>query len=72
MAMQDLTPGLEKQIRLLRARDLLVQNAANVSGAASAVGYESASQFSREYKRYFGVAPAYDHGLPAENEPIAF
>lgn len=53
----------QKRIRLLKARDLLVQNAANVSGAASAVGYQSASQFSREYKRYFGVPPTRDHGL---------
>ncbi|WP_424822010.1 AraC family transcriptional regulator [Salinisphaera sp.] len=53
----------QKRIRLLKARDLLLQNAANVSGAASAVGYQSASQFSREYKRYFGVAPTHDHGL---------
>ncbi len=63
----------QKRIRLLKARDLLVQNAANVSGAASAVGYQSASQFSREYKRYFGVAPTHDHGLgqDAKNESIA-
>lgn len=59
----------QKRIRLLKARDLLVQNAANVSGAASAVGYQSASQFSREYKRYFGVAPAYDRGsAPGDEE----
>lgn len=62
----------QKQIRLLRARDLLVQNAANVSAAANAVGYLSASQFSREYKRYFGVAPAYDHDHPARDESMAF
>ena len=57
----------QKRIRLLKARDLLVQNAANVSGAASAVGYQSASQFSREYKRYFGVAPTHDHGLGVDS-----
>lgn len=57
----------QKRIRLLRARDLLTRQKVNVGGAASAVGYQSASQFSREYKRYFGVAPAHDvrrHGLP--------
>lgn len=48
----------QKRIRLLRARDLLARHAENVGGAARAVGYQSASQFSREYKRYFGVAPA--------------
>lgn len=63
----------QKRIRLLRARDLLIRNAANVSGAASAVGYQSASQFSREYKRYFGVAPTHDHGFGADavDESIA-
>ncbi|MES1955061.1 AraC family transcriptional regulator [Salinisphaera hydrothermalis EPR70] len=63
----------QKRIRLLKARDLLVQNTSNVSGAASAVGYQSASQFSREYKRYFGVAPAYDRGSAPDDEdtPIA-
>lgn len=56
----------QKRIRLLRARDLLVRGTTNVSGAAGAVGYQSASQFSREYKRYFGVAPAHDHSSPGE------
>lgn len=50
----------QKRIRLLRARDLLVRQQVNVAGAARAVGYQSASQFSREYKRYFSVAPAHD------------
>lgn len=50
----------QKRIRLLRARRLLAGHAENVGGAALAVGYQSASQFSREYKRYFGVAPAHD------------
>lgn len=50
----------QKRIRLLRARHLLAGHAENVGGAALAVGYQSASQFSREYKRYFGVAPAHD------------
>ncbi|WP_248730041.1 MULTISPECIES: AraC family transcriptional regulator [Halomonadaceae] len=46
-----------KRLRLLRARLLLNRQTLNVSGVATAVGYQSASQFSRDYKRYFGLAP---------------
>lgn len=56
----------QKRIRLLRARDLLTRRELNVSGASEAVGYQSPSQFSREYKRYFGVAPASDRQTLAE------
>ncbi|WKL56091.1 AraC family transcriptional regulator [Asticcacaulis sp. ZE23SCel15] len=47
----------QKQLRLLEARRLLMADAANVSDAAYQVGYESTSQFSREYSRMFGMAP---------------
>lgn len=46
-----------KSIRLLKARQLMVQEGLNVGIAAGKVGYESASQFSREFKRYFGASP---------------
>jgi AraC-like DNA-binding protein len=46
-----------KRIRLDRARRLMLHDGYNASTAAKAVGYESASQFSREYKRQFGVTP---------------
>ena len=46
-----------KRLRLLKARALLGQRAHNVSRAAAAVGYQSPSQFSRDYKRYFGASP---------------
>ncbi|WP_069384357.1 AraC family transcriptional regulator [Halomonas caseinilytica] len=46
-----------KQLRLLKAQQLLAQKTCNVNQAASAVGYRSASQFSRDYKRYFGTSP---------------
>lgn len=46
-----------KQIRLLKARMLLSQDRMPVSRVADKVGYKSPSQFSREYKRYFGVPP---------------
>ncbi|GAB2813950.1 AraC family transcriptional regulator [Comamonas piscis] len=50
----------QKQIRLLRARALLLAMSHNVTTAAYAVGYESSTQFSREYVRAFGLPPAKD------------
>jgi AraC-like DNA-binding protein len=47
-----------KNIRLHKARMLMVNEGINASGAALKVGYESASQFSREFKRLFGNSPA--------------
>lgn len=46
-----------KRLRLLKAQQLLAQKSCNVNQAALAVGYRSVSQFSRDYKRYFGAAP---------------
>jgi AraC-like DNA-binding protein len=46
-----------KRIRLDRAKRLMIHDGYNASTAAKAVGYESASQFSREFKRQFGVTP---------------
>ncbi|MBM7045317.1 MULTISPECIES: AraC family transcriptional regulator [Rhizobium] len=50
----------QKQMRLLEARRLMVAGHANVESAAYRVGYESASQFSREYTRMFGTPPKRD------------
>ena len=47
-----------KNMRLHKARMLMVHEGANAGTAALRVGYESASQFSREFKRLFGDAPA--------------
>jgi len=49
-----------KNIRLHRARLLMVNEGHNANTAATAVGYESASQFGREFKRLFGGSPADD------------
>jgi len=50
----------QKRVRLLQARTLLVANAMNVTTAAYDVGYESATQFSRDYRKVFGLPPAQD------------
>lgn len=47
----------QKDLRLMEARRLLRTGQSSVSDAAFAVGYESPSQFSREYSRKFGAAP---------------
>lgn len=49
-----------KRIRLDRARTLMAHDGYNAGSAAHAVGYESASQFGREFKRLFGVTPVED------------
>jgi len=49
-----------KQIRLQEARALMSIQGLDVGSAALAVGYESASQFTREYKRFFGETPMRD------------
>lgn len=47
-----------KKVRLNKARDLLLQEQSKAYIVAEQVGYESRSQFSREFKRYFGQGPA--------------
>ncbi len=47
-----------KKIRLTKARDMILQEKEKVYIAADSVGYESTSQFSREFKRYFGEPPS--------------
>jgi AraC-like DNA-binding protein len=50
----------QKRLRLLKARRLLLFESRNVAAIAFSVGYESASQFSREYARMFGMPPVRD------------
>lgn len=50
----------QKQMRLLEARRLLALSGTTVEATAFAVGYESPSQFSREYARLFGEPPRRD------------
>lgn len=50
----------QKRVRLLQARMLMVASAKSVTAAAFEVGYESATQFTRDYARVFGLPPARD------------
>lgn len=58
-----LTPlQYQKSLRLNEARRLLKSAEKSVAEIAYEVGYESPSQFSREYKRQFGVSPSQELG----------
>jgi AraC-like DNA-binding protein len=60
-AVTNLSPlQYQKRVRLLHARTLMVGSAKSVMAAAFEVGYESATQFSRDYSRAFGLPPAKD------------
>jgi len=50
----------QKQMRLQEARRLILSQSLDAATASHSVGYESPSQFSREYKRTFGAPPAQD------------
>ncbi|MBV8047775.1 MAG: AraC family transcriptional regulator [Paludibacterium sp.] len=69
-ALTAMTPlQYQKQLRLLEARNLMVSGAVNAETAAYRVGYESPSQFSREYARLFGAPPKRDIELLKEALP---
>jgi AraC-like DNA-binding protein len=64
----------QKQLRLIEARRLMLWEGAAASSAAFAVGYESVSQFTREYGRMFGSPPVREteaarSGAPARRTP---
>ncbi len=50
----------QKQLRLQEARRLILTQSLDAAMAGHSVGYDSPSQFSREYKRTFGAPPARD------------
>ena len=50
----------QKQLRLQEARHLMLNQNMDAGSASGLVGYESASQFSREYSRLFGLPPQQD------------
>ena len=61
----------QKWLRLNEARRLMLNEHLDVSSAAFKVGYESPSQFSREYRRLFGVPPKRDIAALRGNAAIA-
>jgi AraC-like DNA-binding protein len=50
----------QKQLRLHAARERMLMDGVDAASAAFEVGYESASQFNREYSRFFGQPPMRD------------
>jgi AraC-like DNA-binding protein len=59
--MTSLTPGqYQKRLRLIEARRLMLDEGLSASSTAFEVGYESVSQFTREYGRMFQVSPKRD------------
>ena len=50
----------QKQLRLQAARDRMLMDGLDAASAAFEVGYESATQFNREYSRFFGLPPMRD------------
>lgn len=60
-AVTSLSPlQFQKQLRLIEARRLMRSEGASASSAAFAVGYESVPQFTREYRRLYGLPPVRD------------
>lgn len=74
-ALTSMTPlQYQKRLRLHEARRLLLSEDLDAGSVALRVGYESATQFSREYHRLFGAPPLRDikclrQGNVAENQP---
>lgn len=60
-AVTSLSPlQFQKHLRLIEARRLMLSEGRSASNAAFDVGYESVSQFTREYRRLFGLPPVRD------------
>jgi AraC-like DNA-binding protein len=58
-AVTSLSPRqFQKQLRLTEARRMMLADGTPPSNAVYAVGYESEPQFTREYRRLFGLPPA--------------
>jgi AraC-like DNA-binding protein len=61
----------QKQLRLQAARERMLMDGLDATTAAYEVGYESVSQFSREYSRFFGLPPIRDvKALKDSNAPM--
>jgi AraC-like DNA-binding protein len=63
----------QKRIRLQEARSLLAARPGDIAGVGHLVGYDSPSQFNREYRRLFGAPPGQDAAqLRADTGPHDF
>ncbi len=66
----------QKRIRLQQARTLRAAHPGDVAGVGHRVGYDSPSQFNREYRRLFGESPGRDvarlreAAAPPRNGPL--
>lgn len=61
----------QKRLRLMEARKIMLAETQDAAATAYRVGYESPSQFSREYARMFGLPPKRDVSLILSNPAIA-
>src|SRR6266567_2336964 len=61
----------QKQLRLQRARERMLMEGMDATSAAYEVGYESVSQFNREYSRFFGQPPLRDVKALRANSVVA-
>jgi AraC-like DNA-binding protein len=61
----------QKRIRLQHARSLLVARPGDIAGVGHQVGYDSPSQFTREYRRLFGAPPGQDAERLRGETPLA-
>ncbi len=71
-ALTSLSPlQFQKQLRLIEAKRLMQAEGTNASLAAFTVGYESVSQFTREYRRMFGLPPVRDMSAARSSARVA-
>ena len=61
----------QKQLRLRTARERMLKGALDATSAAYEVGYESVSQFNREYSRMFGQPPMRDIKALRDSKVVA-
>ena len=61
----------QKQLRLQTARQRMLMDGLDATSAAYEVGYESVSQTSREYSRFFGQPPMRDVKALRDNKVVA-
>jgi AraC-like DNA-binding protein len=70
-AMTTMSPvQFQKRVRLQQARLMLMGEGTDVAGAGYSVGYDSPSQFSREYRREFGTPPGQDAARLRAQRPL--